>query len=68
GPAAARADLHRAALGLTSPGAVVVAGDVGMAVPLFEQRGLVDGKPAAYVCRGFVCERPVTTVEELRGR
>jgi uncharacterized protein YyaL (SSP411 family) len=66
GPTAERADLHRAALGLSSPGAVVVAGDVGLAVPLFEQRGLVDGRPTAYVCRGFVCERPVTTVEELR--
>jgi uncharacterized protein YyaL (SSP411 family) len=60
-----RAALHRAALGLTSPGAVVVAGDVGLAVPLFEQRELVDGKAAAYVCEGFVCRRPVTTVEEL---
>ncbi|MCL3817910.1 thioredoxin domain-containing protein [Aeromicrobium wangtongii] len=60
-----RAALHRAALGLTSPGAVVVAGDVGLAVPLFEQRELVDGKAAAYVCEGFVCRRPVTTADEL---
>ena len=27
--------------------------------------GLVDGGPAAYVCRGFVCDRPVTTPDEL---
>jgi uncharacterized protein YyaL (SSP411 family) len=46
----------------------VVAGEVGAAIPLFEQRDLVDGKTAAYVCRGFVCERPVTTVEELLAR
>jgi uncharacterized protein YyaL (SSP411 family) len=65
GPAGERADLHRAALGLTSPGTVVVAGEVGLTIPLFEQRDLVDGRPAAYVCEGFVCRRPVTTVEEL---
>jgi uncharacterized protein YyaL (SSP411 family) len=34
-------------------------------VPLLAERGLVDGAPTAYVCRGFVCDRPVTTVEEL---
>lgn len=28
-------------------------------------RGLVDDAPAAYVCRGFVCERPVTSPDEL---
>ncbi len=56
-----RTELHRAALGLASPGAVVVAGDVGLAIPLFEQRDQVDGQPAAYVCGGFVCRRPVTT-------
>jgi len=48
----------------TSPGAVVVANAEG--VPLMEGRVLVDGQPAAYVCRGMVCERPVTTVEGLR--
>ncbi|GAA3514754.1 thioredoxin domain-containing protein [Aeromicrobium panaciterrae] len=61
-------ELHRAALSLTSPGAVVVAGAVGAPIPLFEQRDVVDGKAAAYVCRGFVCERPVTSVEELLAR
>jgi uncharacterized protein len=35
------------------------------AVPLLAGRGLVDGKSAAYVCRAMVCERPVTSVEEL---
>ncbi len=34
-------------------------------VPLLAHRGLVDGAPAAYVCRGFVCDRPVVTVAEL---
>ncbi len=60
-----RTELHRAALGLASPGAVVVAGDAGMSIPLFEHRDTVDGKTAAYVCRGFVCEQPVTSVEGL---
>jgi uncharacterized protein YyaL (SSP411 family) len=60
-----RTELHRAALGLTSPGAVVIAGDVGLDIPLFEQRDVVDGHAAAYVCEGFVCRQPVTTVEEL---
>jgi len=66
GPTASRIDLHRAAVGLSSPGAVVVAGEVGTPIALFEQRELVDGEAAAYVCRGFVCERPVTSVEEMR--
>ena len=60
-----RGVLHRAALGLTSPGAVVVAGDVGLDIPLFEQRDLVDGHPAAYICEGFVCRRPVTDPRDL---
>ncbi len=55
-----RTELHRAALGMASPGAVVIAGDVGLDIPLFEQRDLVDGHPAAYVCEGFVCRQPVT--------
>ncbi|MCW2771640.1 MAG: N-acylglucosamine 2-epimerase [Aeromicrobium sp.] len=65
GPAGARAGLHRAALSVPSPGAVVVAGEVGLGIPLFEQRDLVDGHPAAYVCEGFVCRRPVTSADEL---
>ncbi len=55
-----RDELHRAALRLTAPGAVVVAGDVGTAIPLFEGKTEIDGKPAAYVCRNFACQMPVT--------
>ncbi|NRQ35542.1 thioredoxin domain-containing protein [Nonomuraea sp. NN258] len=33
---------------------------------LLEGRGLVGEAPAAYVCRGFTCRMPVTTVDELR--
>jgi uncharacterized protein YyaL (SSP411 family) len=28
-------------------------------------RDLLDGKPATYVCRDFVCQAPVTEVEAL---
>ncbi|MBA3574752.1 MAG: thioredoxin domain-containing protein [Pseudonocardiales bacterium] len=55
---------HRAAPG----GAVVLAGEPGSPAPLLTGRGLVGGRAAAYVCRGFVCDRPVTTSEELRAQ
>ncbi|MBW4719196.1 thioredoxin domain-containing protein [Saccharothrix obliqua] len=45
-------------------GGVVVAGEPG-AAPLLADRPLVGGEPAAYVCRGYVCDRPVTTTAEL---
>ena len=35
-------------------------------VPLLAGRGLVNGAPAAYVCRQFTCLAPVTTPEQLR--
>ena len=61
-----REALLAAARRTSSPGAVVVAGvPGGSGVPLLAGKGLVDGRAAAYVCRGMVCERPVTTVEEL---
>ena len=48
------------------PGAVVIEADGPRDdVPLLAGRTPVDGRPAAYVCRGFVCERPVTTIEDL---
>jgi uncharacterized protein YyaL (SSP411 family) len=40
---------------------VVVADEARDDVPLLVGRSAVEGRrPAAYVCRGFVCERPVT--------
>ncbi|HEY0950325.1 thioredoxin domain-containing protein [Nocardioides sp.] len=48
------------------PGAVVVvADDADDRIPLLAGRAAVDGRPAAYVCRHLVCQRPVTSVEEL---
>ena len=48
------------------PGAVVVVADGSRDdVPLLTGRTAVDGRAAAYVCRGFVCERPVTSPDEL---
>jgi uncharacterized protein YyaL (SSP411 family) len=52
--------LHTARVG-TSPGLVVVAGPPeAPGVPLLADRPLVAGHPAAYVCRGFVCDLPTT--------
>jgi uncharacterized protein YyaL (SSP411 family) len=48
-----------------APGAVVVVGAVGSVHPLLEGRVEVEGRPAAYVCRHFVCDRPVTTPADL---
>jgi len=58
--------LHQAALHAAPPGAVLALGDgVEAAVPLLAGRGLVDGAPAAYVCRQFTCQAPVTTSQQL---
>ncbi|GAB3207611.1 thioredoxin domain-containing protein [Marinactinospora thermotolerans] len=59
--------LHRAALMATSPGAVVSRGDGADdgGIGLLRGRPLVEGRPTAYVCRGFTCRLPVTTVGEL---
>jgi uncharacterized protein YyaL (SSP411 family) len=38
------------------------------AVPLLQDRGLVNGKPAAYICRNFACQTPVTEAEGLRAQ
>jgi hypothetical protein len=47
-------------------GAVVISGQPDAdGVALLRDRGLVAAAPAAYVCRGMVCERPVVTVDAL---
>jgi uncharacterized protein YyaL (SSP411 family) len=57
-------ELARAALGKFDPNAVIAFGP-GQGVPLLESKGLVDGKPAVYVCERFVCRAPVTDASEL---
>jgi hypothetical protein len=37
-------------------------------VPLLQDRGLVDGQAAAYVCRDFVCQAPVTEPAKLQAQ
>ena len=74
------AALHRTALLAAPPGAVIALGD-GSArsgdaggsaasdqpqIPLLAGRRLLDGAPAAYVCRDFVCRLPVTDADQLR--
>ena len=56
--------LLRAARGLAPGGAVVVGGAVNSSELLID-RDLVGGADAAYVCRGRVCDLPVTTAGDL---
>ena len=44
---------------------LVLAAGAANGVPLLEDRELVDGRPAAYVCEQFACKAPVTEPEEL---
>ncbi|TRW45949.1 thioredoxin domain-containing protein [Georgenia yuyongxinii] len=59
-------ELAAAAWASSSPGLVVATGAPDApGVPLLADRPLVGGSSAAYVCRGFVCDMPVTTTTEL---
>ena len=48
-----------------APGGAIVVGGAPDSSELLAGRGLVDGVEAAYVCRGPVCDLPVTTASEL---
>ena len=48
-----------------APGGALVIGGALDSSPLLSGRDRVDGADAAYVCRGTVCDLPVTTVEGL---
>jgi uncharacterized protein YyaL (SSP411 family) len=67
GPAGEERDLLERTARLRAPlGSVVVAAEPGgSTIPLMADRDLVDGQPAAYVCRNLVCQRPVTSTEDL---
>ena len=65
---AARAALEVAARAAAPGGAVVLAGEPGADAPMLAGRDLVGGASAAYVCHGFVCDRPVTTPEDLHSQ
>ena len=61
--------LRQVAEAASSPGLVIASGDPDApGEPLLADRPLVDGGAAAYVCRGFVCDRPVTGAEALAGQ
>ncbi len=63
GSGAALLDVARAA---SSPGLVAIAAAPDSpGIPLLADRPLIDGQAAAYVCRGFVCDAPVTAPDEL---
>lgn len=60
--------LREVALRSTAPGLVLALGEPD-GIPdgreLLRDRPLVGGAPTAYVCRGFVCELPTTSPEQL---
>ncbi|GHC66969.1 thioredoxin domain-containing protein [Streptomyces cinnamoneus] len=61
--------LHQTALLSTAPGLVVAVGEPDSGeVALLRGRGLVDGRPAAYVCRNFTCAAPVDDPRALAAR
>jgi len=59
-----RSELLAAARTLAPGGAVVVGGPIN-STELLIDRDRVNGADAAYVCRGRVCDLPVTTTTEL---
>jgi uncharacterized protein YyaL (SSP411 family) len=63
--------LRRAAAAPYQPDLVIapLAGDGGIAAwPLFEGKGLRDGVPTAYVCRGYSCDEPTADPDRVRAQ
>ena len=66
----ATSDLLRTVNGRYLANRVLVGADgpesaAAAALPLLEGRGLIDGKPTAYVCENYACQLPVTDAEAL---
>jgi uncharacterized protein len=59
-------EVARAALAPFDPNTVVAFGPSD-AVPLLRGKGLVDGRPAVYLCERFACQAPVVDAENLSG-
>ena len=57
-------EVAKAALEPFQPDTVVAVGPAE-GVPLLEGKGLVDGKPAVYLCESFVCTAPVIDSQNL---
>ena len=75
GPAGdpATADLLRTVNGRYLANRVIVGANdesdaTGSGLPLLEGRGMVDGRPTAYVCENYACRLPVTDAEALAGQ
>lgn len=62
-------ELEREINGKYLPNAVIVLSSElesdSSTIPLLKDLGMIDGKATAYVCENFVCQRPVTSVEQL---
>ena len=56
----------RAALEPFEPNTVIAVGPSDD-VPLLAGKGLVDGKPAVYLCERFACRAPLTEPLDVRG-
>ncbi len=59
-------ELARTALAPFQPNTVVAVGPAA-GVPLLEGKGLVEGRPAVYICERFACRAPVTDPADLEG-
>ncbi len=63
-------DLAQSVLSKYRPNSVVVLSDSpetdATTIPLLKDRGTIEERATAYVCENFVCQRPVTTIEDLK--
>jgi len=61
-------ELQRQAFAEFLPNKVIVLSEEANArsLPPLADREMINGKATAYVCENFVCQRPVTSVEDLR--